>query len=229
MLMNTASLREYTLKNPEGEIGPLSELYFDDDWTIRYLAAEKGRWFSGRQVLIPTDSLTGRIDRERTIKTRLSNQQINDAPSPATLKRKTGIEHGHHSRPDGRPIPFYHGGILSWRSPAPGGSAIEPNSSSASGNRVPGAVHGVQEVLGYELHAADGSIGEIKDFIIDDETWEIRFLIVEPRYWWLASKLEITPDWIRQVSWSTGRLSLTLPRTIVQVAPAPRGGLALHS
>ncbi|MEQ1843120.1 MAG: PRC-barrel domain-containing protein, partial [Verrucomicrobiales bacterium] len=80
-----------------------------------------------------------------------------------------------------------------------------------------------------ELHAADGSIGEIKDFIIDDETWKIRFLIVEPRYWWLGSRIAVSAEWIWQVNWSEGRLSLTLPRTTVQVAPALRGGLALHS
>lgn len=231
MLMNTTPLREYTLKNPEGGIGPLRDLYFDDDWTIRYLAADTGGWLNGRQVLIPTGTLTGRIDSDRSIETRLSNHQINDAPSAATLIRKTGAGQGHHPRPDVRPIPFYRGGILSWRTPTTRDQASEPTSFPAGGNPNPRPVmvHGVHEVTGYELHAADGRIGTIKDFIIDDETWKIRFLIVEPRYWWLGSRIAVSAEWIRQVNWSEGRLSLTLPRTTVQVAPAPRGGLALHS
>ena len=33
-------------------------------------------------------------------------------------------------------------------------------------------------VTGYHLWARDGEIGHVEDFVIDDETWAIRYLIV---------------------------------------------------
>jgi len=41
------------LDSLDGEIGKVKEFYFDDTyWAIRYLVADSGNWFSGRQVLI---------------------------------------------------------------------------------------------------------------------------------------------------------------------------------
>jgi len=44
------------------------------------------------------------------------------------------------------------------------------------------------EVTGYHLQALDGEIGHIEDFVIDDETWAIRYLIVGTKNWWPGTK-----------------------------------------
>ena len=45
-------------------------------------------------------------------------------------------------------------------------------------------------VSGYHIQASDGEIGNVEDFIVDDQTWAIRYLISirgtggrEKRYW----------------------------------------------
>lgn len=231
MLIKAETLRDYTLENAEGGIGPVSELYFDDDWTIRYLATDTRKWTGCKRVIIPTDTLTGGIDTKRNIKTSLTNQQVHEVPSPARVRRKTRGELRHLSPPDGRPIPFYREGILSWKTPTTRDQTLEESPDPAQGIlRVDGFnLRGIREVTGYQLRAADGNIGVIADFIIDIETWNIRFLIIDPRYWWLGSKIAVTPDWTKKLRWSEGSLSAPLPRKAVQVAPVPRGGLAFHS
>jgi hypothetical protein len=57
------------------------------------------------------------------------------------------------------------------------------------------------EVTGYHLVALDGEIGHVDDFIIDDETWAIRYLVVATRNWWPGKKVLISPKWIESVSW----------------------------
>ena len=42
---------------------------------------------------------------------------------------------------------------------------------------------------GYEIHAREGDIGNVEDFIIDDETWTICFLRIDTRNWWPGKKL----------------------------------------
>ena len=38
-------------------------------------------------------------------------------------------------------------------------------------------------VSGYNIQAIDGEIGNVEDFIIDEETWAIRYLIINTRNW----------------------------------------------
>ncbi len=40
------------------------------------------------------------------------------------------------------------------------------------------------DVRGHHIHAADGGIGHVDDFIIDDEIWAIRYLIIDTKNWW---------------------------------------------
>lgn len=35
----------------------------------------------------------------------------------------------------------------------------------------------------YAIHATDGAIGQVKDFYFDDETWVIRYLVVNTGSW----------------------------------------------
>ena len=53
------------------------------------------------------------------------------------------------------------------------------------------------KVTGYHIDATDGEIGHVEDFIIDDETWEIRYMVVDARNWLPGKKVLIAPRWIR--------------------------------
>ena len=53
MLRNVNQLRGYAIHATDGIIGEVDDLYFDDeDWAIRYLVVDTGRWLPGRKVLI---------------------------------------------------------------------------------------------------------------------------------------------------------------------------------
>lgn len=76
-----------------------------------------------------------------------------------------------------------------------------------------------QEVSGYNIQATDGEIGHIEDFIIDDETWAIRYLVVNTQNWWPGKKVLVSPLWIKRVSWSDLKVYVNLPREIVKLSP----------
>jgi len=76
------------------------------------------------------------------------------------------------------------------------------------------------EVTGYHIQAADGKLGHIEDFIIDDETWAIRYLIVDTRNWWPGQKILLAPQWIDRVSWGESKVFINLPRETIKQAPA---------
>ena len=58
----------------------------------------------------------------------------------------------------------------------------------------------VREVTGYHIQGSDKGIGHVKDFLVDDETWAIRYLVVDTSNWGLGNNVLLAPQWIEQVS-----------------------------
>jgi hypothetical protein len=76
-----------------------------------------------------------------------------------------------------------------------------------------------QDVRGHHIQAADGYIGHVEDFIIDDETWAIRYLIIDTQNWWPGKKVLVSPQWIERVSWSESTVFVNLPRETIKQSP----------
>ena len=74
-------------------------------------------------------------------------------------------------------------------------------------------------VSGYEIQALDGEIGHVEDFVIDDETWAIRYLVVATRNWWPGKKVLVSPKWIERVSWSESKIFVNLSRDAIKQSP----------
>jgi len=74
-------------------------------------------------------------------------------------------------------------------------------------------------VTGYHIEAGDGEIGHVDDLVIDDETWEIRYLIVNTSNWWAGKKVLLSPLWIERVSWSERKVVIDLTREAIKRSP----------
>ncbi len=59
----------------------------------------------------------------------------------------------------------------------------------------------------------------MEDFIIDDETWTIRYLIIDTQNWWLGKKVLISPQWLGSVSWRESKVFVNLSREAIRQAP----------
>ncbi|MEW6652986.1 MAG: PRC-barrel domain-containing protein [Bacteroidota bacterium] len=74
-------------------------------------------------------------------------------------------------------------------------------------------------VTGNSIHASDGEIGHVNDFIIDDETWAIRYLVLDTSNWWAGKKVLISPHWVENVSWSESTVTINLLRETIKHSP----------
>ena len=74
-------------------------------------------------------------------------------------------------------------------------------------------------VTGYHIQASDGEIGHVEDFVIDDVTWAIRYLIVDSRNRWPGTKVLVSQRWIDRASWSDSKVLVNLTRDAVRQAP----------
>ena len=76
-----------------------------------------------------------------------------------------------------------------------------------------------QDVSGHHIQAADGEIGHVEDFIIDDKTWAIRYLVIDTQNWWPGKKVLVSPMWIERVSWSESKVFVNLFREAIKRSP----------
>ena len=76
-----------------------------------------------------------------------------------------------------------------------------------------------RDVSGYNIQAADGEIGHVEDFLIDDKTWAIRYLVIDTRNWWPGKKVLVSIHWIERVSWSESKVFVNLPCETIKQSP----------
>ena len=77
----------------------------------------------------------------------------------------------------------------------------------------------VAHVTGYHIEATDGDIGHVEEFIVDDESWEIRYMVVDTRNWLPGKKVLISSRWIDRVSWDDSKVYVNVSREAIQNAP----------
>jgi sporulation protein YlmC with PRC-barrel domain len=95
---------------------------------------------------------------------------------------------------------------------------LEKGKKSTHGEKpVDHHLRSTNAINGYHIQASDGEIGHVEDFIIDDETWAIRYLVINTRNWWPGKKVLVSPQWIERVSWEKSTIFINLSReTIIQ-------------
>ena len=220
MLFKTKSLQNYQLDSLDGEIGKFLEFYFDDThWTIRYLVADTGNWLTGREVLISPYALVAALKKENRIAINLTKKQIEESPSlnsDKPVSRQFEMEyHGYYGWPS------YWGGPSTWGFSHIPASDPDLLGASVEDVRDPDDRHlrSTEEVTGYHIETIDGKIGHVADFIIDDETWAIRYLVIDTRNWWPGKKVLISPEWIERVSWRESKVFVNLSRDVIKTAP----------
>jgi hypothetical protein len=85
-----------------------------------------------------------------------------------------------------------------------------------------------EAVKGYHVHASDGDIGHVEEFLVDERTWAIRYLIVNTSNWWLGHQVLVAPAWLEAVSWTYSKVTTSLTRQEVRSAPAYSSLLSLN-
>lgn len=54
--------------------------------------------------------------------------------------------------------------------------------------------HNINGLIGYKIGAINGEIGSVKDFYFDDDTWTIRYMIVDTGEWLSSRKILVSPQ-----------------------------------
>ena len=81
-------------------------------------------------------------------------------------------------------------------------------------------VHRASKVRGFHIHASDGPIGHVDDFLFDHETWAIRYIVVDTSNWAGGKTVLVSTHVILRIDPVEKRIELSLTREQVQAGPS---------
>jgi uncharacterized protein YrrD len=212
----------------DGDIGRVSDIYFDDEtWTVRYFVVKTGAWLFGRRVLVSLSAV--KEDMDDCIHTTLTREQVKRAPDADTEKpisRRYELEYAQHF---GWP-PYWRGAGLWGPGPRPGsvrhGQEIE-EPMEVEEDLEASRLRSLKEIIEYCVMGKDDEIGHVDDFLVDDESWKIQYVVVDCGKWFKDRLVLMAPAWMSDIHWPNRSISTPLTREQAKAAPRYKRGMDL--
>jgi hypothetical protein len=225
MLRSLNNLKTYDFYASDDEIGTIRDFFFDDhQWTVRYMVVRTGSWLFGKDVLISPYAFSEIDWNNKEIHAKLTREQIKNSPDIDTeqpISRKKELEY--HN---------YYGYPIYWGGPGLWGSAAYPAAMSALYQEMEKReqkereeseqekhLRSVNEVDGYSIDALNGEVGHTEDFIAEDDSWCIRYMVVDTRKLLPGKKVIISPEWIKEIDWGESRVVVDLLAETIRNSP----------
>lgn len=220
MLRSLNELNGYIVHATDGDIGKVSEFYFDDiKWGIRYLVVDTGNWLPGRKVLLSPSALKQPEWKSRSFPLSITMDKVKTSPEIDTDKpvaRQHELDlHRHYG------WEAYWAGEAIIGSPDIAASAFSSTQEDANkgGKLFDPHLRTTKVISGCHVHAIDGAIGHIADFIVEDESWVIRYLVIDTRNILPGKKVLIAPEWTKNIDWQERKIFIDVTKDKVKNSP----------
>lgn len=219
MLRSARSLYDYHIRATDGNVGRVKDFLFDgQEWVVRYAVVDTSEWLPGGVVqLVPEilglPSAEGRILPVELTRDQVRNSPTIDADKPVSRQHEVDLFE-------------YYGWSPYWGAGRGGFArhtvrAMESGEPDRAATAQPGDpnLRSMREVAGYSISAIDGKIGHVEDFILDDEDWVVRYLVLDTRSWLTGKRVLVSPEWVREILWRERAVSLELSRDEIRDSP----------
>ena len=241
MLFVISGLKGAAVESSEGPVGTAKDFLFDDEtWRIRWMVVDTGTWLPGRKVLVhpsaiapldvappPGHGLQMMSMRKLALSVRLTARQIEASPDISEDEPVSKRMENH--------LYDYYGWDPSWgtsyfgtnaiatplsRQPFPAASSV-PEVADMETHPSDGDPHlrSATAVNGYHIHATDGDIGHVENFLADDVNWDIRYLVIATSNWWPGKHVLLAPYAIQDIDWPERHIRLSVTRDQVKSSP----------
>jgi hypothetical protein len=222
MLRSLKFLEQYMVSATDGDVGNVVDVLLDDEyWFIRYLVVDTGAFLNRHEVLISPVSFSEVEWPIQRFHLNLTKENVKNSPTVDTHKPV--------SRQQEEELHNYYGYPHYWSYSAVSGSGAYPrlvaagNLGDMSRSRTDqlGDIHlrSAKELRGYDIQASDESIGHIDDFIVEDDIWEIRYLVIDTSNWWFGKRVLVAPQWASRISWEQRNVCINMSRQAIKDSP----------
>jgi hypothetical protein len=219
-------MKKYKYQARDDELGGVDDFLFKEiDWGVRFVVLNTGNWLAGRKVLIAPSAIEAADGSRQVMKLDLTRKQIEDGPSvdsakPISQKMEDSVMQ-HFGWPSMMYAPL-RASIGSGAPPLdvpPQGKDSESRQLATRIEENETVLRSVNEVAGYHIRATDGDIGHADDFVIEDQSWAIRYLVVATHNWLPGKKVLVSPTWVLNVSWAGREVVVDLDVEAIKDSP----------
>lgn len=218
MLISTHQMEQFDISAHDGFLGKMRDLYFDEGtWQVRYIVVENGSWFRKHRVLISPQSIMEIRPSEGLFDLNLTREQIRSSPAAADPDKPI-------SREQEIALHEYYGWTPYWRTTRalqltevqkeispPTSAFLEPDKSPL--------LRSAQTVRGYNVALKVGGIGQVDDFLVNDVSWLLPYLMIGTRKWLPGKKMIIPSSQIEGISWYEKRVFVDIDEEEIKQSP----------
>ena len=210
-MQKLGSLRNGKINGADGEVGKVQDFLFDDQtWTVRYLVVDTGGLLTGRLTLLSTGAIQDIDWHGKQVNVNVTRKMVEEGPSAAVDEPVSRQHEAALSRYYG--WPYYWQGPYLWSLayyPAPvprqGRGRLGERQDEETRPHGDPALRSLKEVSGYHVQSTGGEIGHVEDCVVDPETWQIRYLVIDTSNYWFGREVIVSPHWVHEVSWPEPR------------------------
>ncbi|MDQ6828478.1 MAG: PRC-barrel domain-containing protein [Gemmatimonadota bacterium] len=231
MQRSLKDLEGYAVCATDGEIGHVVDFLLDDQqWAVRYLVVEAGGFLAGRRVLISPIAFRDVDWSTRQFHLALTIDKVKASPAVDTDKPVSRQHERDYNRFYGYPDYWNYGslwgmGMYPALLAGVGWKDAEVNGNQATGDA---SLRSAGELRHYHVQGTDDAIGHVDDFIADDATWGIRYLVVDTSNWWFGEKVLVSPHWAHRISWKDKNVYVDMSRDAIKNSPEWNGEAAVN-
>ncbi len=201
MFTSLTTLMKIPLVTTDGKEHQVCSLLLDDrSWTICFLVANAGSWLFGRQVVIRTCA-TDRPDwTQKVIAAKLTHQELvrcADVSSvkPVSLQQQLALKK-YFGWPDSEPTWYVPAALVPAQREFPAEANDDPHLRNAT------------DLVGYEVWSRDRRVGILSDFIMEPNSWHIKYLSVKVGDWVYRKERFVPTFTVQSISWGMHRVTL---------------------
>lgn len=233
MLHKIESIIGLSIGATDGEIGKVKDIYFDDEtWNVRFLVVETGTWLFGRKVLISPVAIQSNDWSSDAIPVNLTQEQIKNSPDidteqPVSRQQESDL-YNYYS------WPAYGGAGMGYMTTGMVGGVIAPgvNLDDKVQNDPPkeeNHLRSIKNISDFKIYTQDGLAGDIEDFFIDNELWNINYIVIKTGEWYSHKKIVLPTERARHINWNNNDLNLAIGTEALLNNPVMEEGQTLNT
>ena len=194
VLRRTEDLYGFALRGIDGSIGKVHDLYFDEaSWMVRYLTLDTQSWPVRRFILLAPCALKKLAWDKRRGSVQVTRAQVTGCPE---IEPRPSLSWRHCAEMD-----EYFGWPIS-KSIEADRVGREKGGYGAATARDRPLLQSARELPAYRIEIGGVELGRVADVLFDDETWAIRYLLVDCWHWSPGRRQLIPPECVKAIGHS---------------------------
>jgi hypothetical protein len=81
-------------------------------------------------------------------------------------------------------------------------------------------LHKTSKMRGFRIHATDGEIGHVEEFLVDEDGWTVRYLVVDTSNWLGGRSVLISSAMVDSIDSPKEEIRVRLTRVQIENSPS---------